>query len=119
MAGLLQRGVLCRVATTARRGSALMGPPSSGAHVDDVYSTDPCGRIGSPANRGRQHIGGHVKKILAALPTRFRWTLHNVVGHPAAEVLKQVGLVRAADWIHDGTAPEAPSAPEDDGGRYR
>jgi hypothetical protein len=57
-----------------------------------------------------------VKKILAALPTRFRWTLHNVVGHPAAEVLKQVGLVRAADWIHDGTAPEAPSAPEDDGG---
>lgn len=58
-----------------------------------------------------------MKKILAALPARYRWAVHNIVGHPVAEVLKQVGLGRAADWIHDGTAPEAPGAPKDGGAR--
>lgn len=104
----------------------LRGAPPSGrrassaaarAPLDGVYSADSHGRIDSPANRGRRRIGGHVKKILAALPARYRWTVHNIVGHPVAEVLKQLGLVRAADWVHDETAPEAPSAPGDDGGR--
>lgn len=58
-----------------------------------------------------------MKKILAALPARYRWTVHNIVGHPVAEVLKQLGLVRTADWVHDETAPEAPSDPENDSGR--
>lgn len=58
-----------------------------------------------------------MKKILAALPARYRWTVHNIVGHPVAEVLKQLGLVRAADWVHDETAPDGTGASEDDGSR--
>ena len=42
---------------------------------------------------------------LAALPTRWRWTLHNLVAHPLSEVLFQAGARRLADAIHDGTIP--------------
>ncbi len=36
---------------------------------------------------------------------RFQWTLHNVVGHPAMELLRQLGLTNWANWIHDVTLP--------------
>lgn len=39
------------------------------------------------------------------LPRRFRWTLHNLVGHPLTEILSQIGCHRAADWIHEATKP--------------
>lgn len=36
---------------------------------------------------------------------RFNWTLHNTVGHPVSEVLHQIGLRKASDWVHDVTVP--------------
>ena len=42
---------------------------------------------------------------LAALPSRWRWTLHNLVAHPLSEVLFQVGAERAANAVHDATIP--------------
>jgi hypothetical protein len=38
--------------------------------------------------------------------SRFAWTLHNMVGHPLAEVLGLLGLRRAATWAHDRTLPK-------------
>ena len=37
--------------------------------------------------------------------TRFRYTIHNIVGHPLMEVLYLIGLKRASMWIHDITLP--------------
>ena len=45
--------------------------------------------------------------LLALLPERFRWTLHNLVAHPLSEVLYQVGLRRWSEVVHDGSAPAA------------
>lgn len=44
-------------------------------------------------------------KWLARLPTRWRWTLHNVVGHPLSELLYQFGRDDLSDWAHDITMP--------------
>jgi hypothetical protein len=44
-------------------------------------------------------------KFLASLPPRFQWTLHNLVAHPLSEVLFQVGLEDASNWVHDQTIP--------------
>lgn len=44
--------------------------------------------------------------MLARLPRRFHWTVHNVVAHPLSEILFQFGLVRLGDWLHDVTVPE-------------
>ena len=43
--------------------------------------------------------------LLAALPSRWRWTLHNLVAHPLSELLFQVGAERAANAVHDATIP--------------
>lgn len=44
-------------------------------------------------------------RLLAKLPERFQWTLHNLVAHPVSELLFQVGLTHAADRVHDLTSP--------------
>lgn len=43
---------------------------------------------------------------LGTLPVRWRWALHNIVGHPVSEFLWQFGLLTASDWIHDVTLPD-------------
>ena len=43
--------------------------------------------------------------LFARLPERFQWTAHNLLGHPLAEVLFQIGLVRLSGWAHDWTIP--------------
>ena len=43
--------------------------------------------------------------LLARLPERFRWTLHNLIAHPLSEILFQVGLGSWGDRIHDWTIP--------------
>jgi len=48
-----------------------------------------------------------MEKFLSNLPVRYRWTIHNLVGHPVAEVLGLLGLQRLADVVHDGTVPPA------------
>lgn len=46
-----------------------------------------------------------LSSLLARLPERFKWTLHNVVAHPLSELLDQLGAHRAAEWMHDVTVP--------------
>ena len=45
-------------------------------------------------------------RILARLPRRFQWTLHNLVAHPLSEVVYQCGLERLSNKIHDETVPD-------------
>ncbi|TXH10978.1 MAG: hypothetical protein E6R03_14820 [Hyphomicrobiaceae bacterium] len=49
----------------------------------------------------------HALKLrLGRLPERWRWTLHNVVGHPVSELLYQIGLMSVGNYVHDITVPE-------------
>jgi len=45
--------------------------------------------------------------LLARLPERWRYTIHNVVAHPVSEMLWQVGLTGWAQQVHDCTVPAA------------
>lgn len=43
---------------------------------------------------------------------RFRWTLHNLIGHPLMEILWLLGAHGMSTWIHDVTLPsETHTAP--------
>ena len=42
---------------------------------------------------------------MKALAKHFRFTLHNLVGHPLSEVFHLVGLGRLSRWIHSATLP--------------
>ena len=37
--------------------------------------------------------------------SRFRYTLHNIVGHPAMELAHLCGLPSLALWLHETTLP--------------
>ena len=56
-----------------------------------------------------------MKSIINKLPDRFKWTIHNVIGHPLSEIVFQLGMKKASDKIHDITAPsvEEDNVPED------
>jgi hypothetical protein len=43
--------------------------------------------------------------ILGRLPTRWRWTFHNLLGHPLSEILFQLGFHSASELVHDRTIP--------------
>jgi hypothetical protein len=47
-----------------------------------------------------------LSSLLARLPTRFQWTLHNLVAHPLGELLYQLGLGDLGDRLHDATIPD-------------
>jgi len=40
------------------------------------------------------------------LPLRWRWTVHNVIGHPLSELIYQLGLRSLAAHVHDITEPD-------------
>jgi hypothetical protein len=42
-----------------------------------------------------------LKKILF----RFRFTIHNIIGHPVMEILTLLGLARFGEWVHATTLP--------------
>ena len=37
--------------------------------------------------------------------SRFRYSLHNIIGHPLMEIFHLLGLKRLSSWIHDSTLP--------------
>ena len=55
------------------------------------------------------NLGPH----LARLPAKYRWTLHNLLGHPLSEVFHLLGLSTASEWIHDVTMPDDSGPPEE------
>jgi hypothetical protein len=46
-----------------------------------------------------------MRAFVTRLPPRFRWTIHNLIGHPLSEVLCQMGFESLATSVHDGTVP--------------
>jgi hypothetical protein len=44
--------------------------------------------------------------LFGKLPPRFAWTFHNVVAHPASELLYQLGYERLSVRVHDLTVPD-------------
>lgn len=46
-----------------------------------------------------------LRRKLGAMPIRWRWTLHNLVGHPLSEIVYQIGLRSLGNAIHDATIP--------------
>ena len=55
----------------------------------------------------------NLPRLLARLPVRFRWTMHNVVAHPLSELLYQVGARALSDAVHDRTVPAGGAADPD------
>ena len=43
--------------------------------------------------------------LLAKLPERFHWSLHNIVAHPLSEIFWQFGFEDLGNKIHDITIP--------------
>lgn len=46
-----------------------------------------------------------LRKALGTMPERWRWTVHNMLGHPLSEAAHILGMNRLSDAIHDGTVP--------------
>ena len=46
-----------------------------------------------------------MKSIINKLPNRFKWSIHNIIGHPLSEILFQFGFKNTSDLVHDITAP--------------
>ena len=44
-------------------------------------------------------------RLIAKLPKRFEWSIHNIVGHPLSELLHLLGYTDLGDAIHDMTVP--------------
>jgi ethanolamine utilization microcompartment shell protein EutS len=53
-----------------------------------------------PTDRRRLRV------LLGKLPSRFQWTLHNLVAHPLSEIVFQLGMETFSNTIHDITVPE-------------
>ena len=37
--------------------------------------------------------------------TRFKYTIHNLIGHPLMEIFNILGLKKLSIWVHDITLP--------------
>lgn len=48
----------------------------------------------------------NLQRRIGKLPIRWRWTLHNMVGHPLSEIAYQLGVKSIGNWIHDVTLPD-------------
>lgn len=46
-----------------------------------------------------------VNKFLSRLGP-FKWSLHNILGHPLSEIMHLIGFEQASNWIHDTTMPD-------------
>ena len=46
-----------------------------------------------------------IRSIVDRLPERFRWAPHNLLAHPASELLFQLGYEELGNRLHDATLP--------------
>ena len=54
----------------------------------------------------RSRLASAVSGALYAVRAHTRFSVHNLLGHPAMELLHLFGLNRAARWIHRRTLPK-------------
>jgi|GEM_PF-5850147 len=50
--------------------------------------------------------------LIQRLPPKFRWTPHNLIGHPMSEILHLLGEEALSDLVHDATLPRIRNAVE-------
>ena len=46
-----------------------------------------------------------MKKLIDKLPRKFKYTIHNCIGHPMSEICYLIGMDNLGVKIHDGTLP--------------
>ena len=46
-----------------------------------------------------------MQKLIAKLPKKFQWSIHNIFAHPLCEICILLGLNSLGDKIHDSTIP--------------
>lgn len=51
-------------------------------------------------------LAGKCREIREAGREHFKWSFHNLIGHPLSEVAYLVGLKRLSHWIHNQTIPK-------------
>ncbi len=48
----------------------------------------------------------HIKRGVARLPDRYKWTLHNLIARPLSEVMYLFGFQNLSNRLHDATIPD-------------
>ena len=46
-----------------------------------------------------------LQTLIGRLPLKYRWTVHNLIGHPLSELLAMCGYVDLGDAVHERTMP--------------
>ena len=53
----------------------------------------------------RCHLNGLCRRMRAATREHFRWSIHNLLAHPASELAWLCGCKRLSDWLHHASLP--------------
>jgi len=53
----------------------------------------------------RCNLSGKCRAIRSASKEHFRWSIHNLIGHPLSEIAYLFGFRSLSDWIHDRSIP--------------
>ena len=53
----------------------------------------------------KENIEFSIINTINHLPNDLKWAPHNLIAHPLMEILFQIGLEDAGEYIHDITAP--------------
>jgi hypothetical protein len=54
----------------------------------------------------RCSLQGKCRAIRAATKEHFRWSIHNLLAHPASEIAWLLGMRKLSDWLHDKSIPK-------------
>jgi hypothetical protein len=54
----------------------------------------------------RCKFAGRCREVRAKTKQHFKWSFHNLVGHPLSEFAWLLGLKKLSDRLHNGTLPE-------------
>ena len=47
------------------------------------------------------------------IKNHFKYTVHNIIGHPLSEITHLLGLARISDWIHEKSFPRGENSERD------
>ena len=47
-----------------------------------------------------------MRSFISKLPSKYHYTIHNLIGHPLMEIVYQLGFSNLSELIHSATTPE-------------
>lgn len=53
----------------------------------------------------KENIEFSIKNTIDHLPNDLKWLPHNLIAHPLMEILFQIGLEHAGEYVHEITIP--------------